>query len=369
MIRPFTIAGGAPTALFYNDSGAGKDPVQVYNAGDVSVYLGEDANMAPGGSSIPLRPGSATQWAAGVPLYAIADTGQTSKVIVTDSAQMQFDAGGVAGQLLAQGLPAAFAKQIRALGAPPVDAQAVLVSATVVGQAGVRQSVVVDVSAFQSITVYIREASTVTRPSPSTRLVQLEWGTASADGALFYVYDAEQFYTTDSNNTPGTDVGYTTYQTAVKNPLLKLDLDPSGVQGQSVTVLVTGSYKTFARPRYVHRSAYNNPIAGDAVGGSAVDGIASIQFNGMPGNSSRILSVPSLSGPATFNVDSNSQCDVFLFSQVPAGVEPVIGKAALGSVSSATVPMTIPRHPVAIRVNAYAGGVGYVRASVTFDSA
>lgn len=103
----YTVNGDAPTKLI--EQPLPQDKFVVNLDANNTVYL----DTTPGinaSSAMPLPPGASKVWIAGQPCFAIAASGQSAQVNVSDNVGALFNPAGIASQIISQGLtPAAIA--------------------------------------------------------------------------------------------------------------------------------------------------------------------------------------------------------------------------------------------------------------------
>ena len=376
MIRTVTADPGPVFPNGATGAGESSDTV-VFNTGSTTVYVDSDFTVTPG-TGIPVRAGSNITWAAGVPLYAVTDPGNTGTLAFNDGAGAMFDAGGVANQLIAQGLAGQIAAQIAVSGAPPIDVNAVILSTSFPSVAGTDKILAaLDVSRYQSLSVRVSEVDTSTG-APVARQVEMDWLDTSGTNQR----DTDGFAITGTNNAATADAGiYGTYQTPVRGPDMQLRIRGNSKAGTTINVTVTGSYKSLASPRYVMRSAYWNSAGNDTFSGKAFDNFAGFYLANTPGNTTRNFYPPVKSGQAEFTWDAQGPSTAGIQVVVQdldsgivlynSGQQVAPGSAgSVGAVVPQTTSLIIPNRPLQFWVqtsnNAVTAAWQFVRGSLSF---
>lgn len=118
------------------------------NTGTVTLYV--DQSPTAGTFGQPLSAGSTLLWDADRPLYAWTASG-AGELLVADNTGLGFDAGAIAAQLNAQGLPLAIAQQINLAGVPAIDVPTSLLSATGTASGTAYTSPLINASRYQSL--------------------------------------------------------------------------------------------------------------------------------------------------------------------------------------------------------------------------
>ena len=257
--------------------------VSVVNAGDATAYL-DTEHQDDATTGRPLSAGSTVVWQAGVPLWVTAPT--PVPLLITDSAGAMFDAGAVAGQILAQGLAGQIAAAINVVGVPLVNrAERVMSETFSLATNTSWSSALLDVSEHRSISLRL---SQLNGAHPTVlRGVTLQWLSDPVDQLLI----AEDLALA------GVDGHDTWWNGPTRAPYLQVLLDgaPTGGGPTSVDLAIIAQHADAAGDRWRFHAIASDPAyggrrdffdgtaAGVAAGGSvtftpdSVSGTATLQ--------------------------------------------------------------------------------------------
>lgn len=225
-------------------------PVSVINTGAVTVYL-DDEPQTDVSRGRPLGPGSTVVWEANSPLWLVAESAE-GEVRISDSAGAMFDAGQVATQLLAQGLPEAIAQQVYIAGAPPVDKPKALYSATLNQNGTTTQSAAFDVSSFGSVAWRFRglDPATVASP-PGITLIGVYWFDTSLSTVL-----AADYLNLIGDNNRFSFFEFSSGRMAVKGPYVVFVVTTLNRPGGSVQFSAQGSIRQVRNSSWLMNGYY-----------------------------------------------------------------------------------------------------------------
>lgn len=218
----------------------------IMNTGDETVYLAATQADCTSLTGMPLSSGATKQWIAGDECYAIAGSGTTGTINVSDNP------GGVTD-------PAAIGRAIYVSGIPPVDERVLIFSQSLYSSTTPYTSSVIDTTTYASINLVFQPAF---GNVPLPGIININW------------------YSSENNAVSGTPVLIGTDQFGMGNGAENTWLTLP-VRGARMTVDFTltggglafdiyGSYTTVSRPRYSTPSS--GALAG-TVAGSALSGM------------------------------------------------------------------------------------------------
>lgn len=264
MDQKWTIS--AAQSLVVLSQNGNPEPLTVYNAGPSDALLTQDeAATSPG---FPLPVGASIVWDAGRPLCATVPVGTTELDTLTNSGAL-LTPETFAQALILSNFAQEVADNIAVSGAPPINAFTTLVN-LVVGAAG-GSSATVDVSAYQSLDIVVLDTSSVGNTFALPRQIFLAWDNNLSD--VFYSIDANALIVT-----PTTSGGVTHISVPVRSPNLFVAVG-AGRAGDTVQVLVQGSYKSLGNPTYACGSPYGGPSTGlGTISGSFFERYVAIDF-------------------------------------------------------------------------------------------
>lgn len=367
-----------PTLLF---QGSQIGQLTLKNIGATNpVYLGHSTNVSADNGFL-LSPGSSIVWDASQAIYAYAPSTAVSTVSILPNGGQLFDAQAVANSLIYANLPQLIAQNIAISGAPPIDAQAVLLDygagVPIASDTVVNSSTGQDVSAYQSINFY---ANTNAITNGLWELL-IEWGIIS--GGLLIVTAQESFAWVDQGPTaPNAKIPATVanYVTSVKGKNVRLTIRPlrGGTANDFVRLRMIGSYKTINRPRYLnltaqHYADFNAQYgANGGAYGYGSDGFAGLTLNS-PASVAGSWLFSHVNGPATLSATvagTGGTVNIVLNDQEFVGGQPISQLIQLQTAGTAATlqQVTLPSRPIACLIQANASAT-QVRVSVTAHQA
>jgi hypothetical protein len=239
----YTISDQSPTLVipahsFYPD-------VQLTNDGLRRVYLGTDSTVSVA-TGYPLDPGSNKDWTTGEGsgLWVISDpvgvpaTPLPTLRLITNTGGI-FNPTAISNALILGGLAQGIATAIRIEGVPPIDEAAVLYNDTVnVALAATFDSPIIDVSRYNSASIYIRETNGVAGSCFTPRHVYLF---TYADAAGLQFMDGRRMTYFPSGG------GILVSPSMTRGPYFRIRLSPAlgvGAAIASVEMRVTGTMRS-----------------------------------------------------------------------------------------------------------------------------
>jgi len=303
--------------------GQGSDNVggcYVKNTGLTAIEIRSSA----GASGFMLDVGSSVSWSGSLWLYSDFD----GAAFVDQSIGASFDASAVAAQIMGQGLAQSIAQQISLSGVPTIDRpnllfqDSVTISAFTPGNFGPFIAGYVDVSAYSSLRISVKDTPTTPNTYNQFRNINVYW---RMDPYTEYFNDTFVIYCNG---------GLATINLPIKAPYMRISYDDIGVT-TDMRVAVYTSYVPAPKPAFMQDCAHSegNFIAG--MGGSvqqrgfwfrpSADG--NLKVGGCSGRVRISLCYPTVAG-----------MDLRAFTAL-SGVQqqPVLQMTAIGQVVSAEI--------------------------------
>lgn len=231
------------------------------NTGSDTIYV-SDSQVLTAETGQPIAPGSTLIWEnTQEQLWAWCAT--TSTLMVSTNAGSGVDAGGIAQQLIAQGLANDIASAISLQGVPPIDRPTTLLQDTRAVASGTQVIFpIIDASSYASLMFGYGETG-VSGAGTQVRFIQFAWY-ADAAGTLAIGADAVL---------PSVDGGQALGQIAVRGPYVQIIYNAVATAVSSTcTITVDGSFRSLAAKRVRCASSLANTVTVSRLG--AADGLS-----------------------------------------------------------------------------------------------
>jgi hypothetical protein len=234
----YQITGAVPETIFRRQQK--QTSYNLYNIDTTNdIYLDDTPQMPGNPTGLPLHPGAQITWESGRECYAICATGLTAQLLTSPAAGGYFDPYTLATNILTLapgGLTLAqqIANAINVVGVPAIDRMTVLYDDTrvVVAGAGVNYIPILDVSAYQSLFVYIADTPTAAYTGTAVRKWNAQW----MDPAGAFLLDVPRYSIANAS-------GQMQARLRTRGPGLLL-FAPGVARDSTVNVMIIGSYRS-----------------------------------------------------------------------------------------------------------------------------
>ena len=360
--------GSRGTALI--QPGRSQNALVLVNVGSTTIYLDDQNVPNPPESGQPLSAGSSIPWDAGRALYACAATGQSATLLTSNNTGVPFDAGAIAGQLLAQGLATDIATAVYLQGVPLVDNPTILVQGNTTTNAGLQVPVTdLDISRYSTLTVSTLLNDSFSAPAPTSYGYAYILQRPEIGG---FITDFKNFGFLADHHLPLGVNSVSRFDIPARGRVMDLQLGCTA-GGKNLAYNIVGSYRQTDRTLLQGGHGYWGASGIGTTNGNGVDGRSIWTITGVPAATTYQEWPNILAGPGflTFrcqNALPAGGADYFLLDYFTTAVLAGNNLPA-GFIGSDVVQLDLPAQPVALyfRNRSAAAIVGDVSLSLLQD--